>query len=85
MMVPVVGRCPFCGNTIEISVDEKEFEAWENGELVQNAFPSLTPTQRELFITGTCFDCQSNIFDEDDNDDNEDDEGFLTRWQSMFF
>lgn len=25
---------------------------WTNGMLVQNAFPSLTPSQRELLITG---------------------------------
>ena len=66
MIVPVVGRCPFCGNTVEICVDEKEYEAWENGELVQNAFPSLTPAQRELFISGMCFDCQDVMFGEDE-------------------
>ena len=62
MMISIVGQCPFCGNDVEISVDEAEYEAWVDGELAQNAFPSLTPAERELFISGMCFDCQDAMF-----------------------
>lgn len=85
MMISITGRCPFCGNAVEISVDEGDYEAWVDEELAQNVFPSLTPAERELFISGMCFDCQRSIFDEDEDDEeNDDDEGFLMRWQSMF-
>ena len=28
------------------------YQDWENGVLIQNAFPMLTPTEREFILTG---------------------------------
>lgn len=64
--VAVVKRvCPFCGEVFEIHVPLAGFEAWQNGELVQNAFPELTAENREFLISGMCRDCQEKIFGEE--------------------
>ena len=66
MMISIVGRCPFCGDITEIEVEEKQLAAWENGELIQNAFPTLSASHRELLMSGICFDCQDTVFGDDE-------------------
>jgi hypothetical protein len=39
--------CVFCGKEHFVTVNEKEYMAWENGELIQKAMPSLSATERE--------------------------------------
>ena len=58
--------CPFCGNESEVVVNEKDFNAWQNGELAQKAFPYLNATQREILISGLCEKCQNDVFGEED-------------------
>lgn len=58
----VTFTCPFCGKETEFVVDKNKFDKWNSGELVQKAFPNLTPEHRELFITEMCYECQENIF-----------------------
>lgn len=55
-------NCPFCGTIHYVAVNEKNYEAWINGELIQNAMPELTPTEREQLISNLCPKCQENIF-----------------------
>jgi len=45
---------PFTGkeNMMEIEVTREQMEAWEHGELIQNAMPNLTPDEREFIKTG---------------------------------
>jgi len=45
---------PFSGNTnvMEIDVTEEQIALWENGTLIQNAMPHLTPDEREFIKTG---------------------------------
>ena len=45
---------PFSGkeNTMELDVKVHQFVAWERGELIQDAFPNLTPDEREFIKTG---------------------------------
>ena len=40
------------GNIHYIDVTKIDFHAYEDGELIQNCFPYLTPEQRELIISG---------------------------------
>lgn len=49
--------CPFCRVRQQVLVNNEAFQNWENGELVQNAFPKLTPTEREALMTGICDNC----------------------------
>ena len=60
--VPII--CPFCGEDHAVEVDLAKFEAWQNGELIQNAIPDLTPTEREQLISGLCPKCQAKVFGE---------------------
>lgn len=50
--------CPFCGLTERIEVAEHEYIAYVmNRILIQEAFPNMTPAQRERFISGVCGPC----------------------------
>ena len=42
--------------TIDLPITQEQLDAWENGMLVQNAFPHLTPDQREFIMTGITAD-----------------------------
>lgn len=55
-------QCPFCGEYHEVDVNETAYNNWRSGELIQNAMPDLTPTQREQLISGLCIKCQEKIF-----------------------
>ena len=48
---------PFCVVKSQVSVKQEEYIAWQQGELIQNAMPSLSPADRELLMTGMCDDC----------------------------
>ena len=53
-----IGRkCPFCGEYHEVFVSEADYANWCGGELAQNAFPYLTPNEREIIISGICPKC----------------------------
>lgn len=56
--------CPFCGAEHSVEVDLAQFEAWKNGELIQNVMPDLTPTEREQLISRICPKCQAEVFEE---------------------
>lgn len=49
--------CPFCGKCRTKLFRTKEFDAWQSGELIQNAMPNASPDDREFLITGMCNDC----------------------------
>ena len=42
--------------------NKNDYEDWQNGKNVQNAFPYLKSHDRELFITGICKSCWKNMF-----------------------
>ena len=54
--------CPFCGEDYAVEVDLAQYEAWQNGKLIQNAMPDLTPTEREQLISGLCPKGQAEMF-----------------------
>lgn len=49
--------CPFCGKKRVVTVNSEDYDKWENGELVQIAFPYLSASDREALITGICDEC----------------------------
>lgn len=64
MKIRVIIDCPFCGNSHYVDVNEDHFSLWNNGiELIQNAMPELSSTEREQLISGLCPTCQADIFD----------------------
>ena len=57
--------CAKCLTEVLISVEYDDYEAWRNGELIQNAMPYLTADQREILISSICGDCFDLMFPED--------------------
>ena len=39
-------------NTMSLPITEEQYNAWEQGTLVQDAMPHLTPDEREFVMTG---------------------------------
>lgn len=58
----VVIGCPFCRKEHHVKVNEDAYYRWQNGELIQNAMPDLSPTEREQLISNLCPECQEIIF-----------------------
>ena len=55
--------CPECNKRSDVEVDEDAYIRWANGELIQVAFPHMSPDDRELLITGTHPECWAKIFE----------------------
>ena len=56
--------CPFCGNHTNVKVFEEDYVRWQEGGLVQDCFPYLSATEREVLISFICPTCQKDIFKE---------------------
>ncbi len=39
-------------NTMLLPVTNEQIERWQDGELIQNVFPHLSPSEREFLISG---------------------------------
>lgn len=51
-------QCPFCGKIHEVEVPLDNYLDYEDGELsIQEAFPNLSPNEREMIKTGICPTC----------------------------
>ncbi len=62
-------KCKICTKVVELKVKREDFEAWQNGELIQNAMPYLTRGEREILISGICEACFSSLFKEEEEGD----------------
>ena len=54
--------CPICGQEHAVEVNIANFQKWQEGELIQNAMPELSATEREQLISNLCPNCQFKIF-----------------------
>ena len=61
-------RCEFCGDLSHTTVPGPGLWAWEHGEFVQVAFPTLTSDQREQVLTGTHPACWDATFPEEEEE-----------------
>lgn len=59
--IQLVNVCPFCGKSSRVWVNEIDYAQWKNGTLAQDAFPYLSPDEREILISGVCSSCWSMI------------------------
>ncbi len=66
--------CPFCGQAGSVVAPRAGVAARKAGALIQDAFPSLAPDEREQIQTGIHQQCWDAVipdpekFDEDDSD-----------------
>lgn len=52
--ITLTKTCPFCGSVNTIEVDAQAYTDWQNGEYIQNAFPTLSADDMEIIKTGIC-------------------------------
>lgn len=62
MRIDIEIICPFCGAEHSVEVNLAEFEAWQNGEVIQRAMPNLSATEREQLVSQLCPKCQEEVF-----------------------
>ena len=65
----VITRCPFCGHSNEVEVNEIDYLDWSDGMLIQDAFPYLSANEREELKTGICGDCWDKMFGQEEDDE----------------
>lgn len=58
----IARKCPMCGTMTKLEVESSQLEAYDNGALIQDAFPDSDAFTRECIKTGFCFDCISKTF-----------------------
>lgn len=64
--VSIVTRCPFCGKTHEVEVNEMDYLDWQDGALIQDVMPYLSAQEREHLISGICSTCWGKMFEGED-------------------
>lgn len=60
----IEAKCDMCGKVHTIKTTYEDIKAYQDGALVQDVFPYLSPGERELIISGTCGECFDNLFKE---------------------
>jgi len=60
--------CVVCDEYEIWSLDRQAVESWQGGESIQNAFPDMTMSDRELLISGTHPACWDKLFPEEEEE-----------------
>lgn len=58
--------CQFCKKNNVVKFNREDFFDWTNGKLIQDAFPYLSVSERELIKTRICPSCWNRIFNDDE-------------------
>lgn len=61
-MYKVTGPCKVTGQIQSVSFSAEGYEKYRNGALIQNAFPELSPDEREFLISGTSKEGWEKLF-----------------------
>ena len=67
--VTVITACPFCGHANEVEVNEIDYLDWQDGMLVQDAFPYLSANEREKLVSGICPSCWDKMFPPEEDEE----------------
>ena len=65
-MVEYKKECPVCHTVNTLMLKKSEIESYQNGAHVQDAFGRLSPSEREILITGICGKCWDKMFKEEE-------------------
>jgi hypothetical protein len=60
--VQITTKCPSCGEKKIMYVSAKGFKSWKEGGHIQDAFPTLSPDDRERLLSGLCPACWDKEF-----------------------
>ncbi len=55
-------KCWRCEGVSTLHAVLEDIWSWQDGELIQNAMPYLSATERELLISRTCDSCWDKMF-----------------------
>ena len=66
MLITRYSRYSGICRTMDLPITEEEIELYNNGALIQNAFPHLTPDQREFYMTGITSEEWDDLFKTED-------------------
>lgn len=61
-MKTISKQCMMCNQIVEIEVKIEDYQSWQEGAHIQNAFPYLTIDEREMLVSGTCGPCFDKMF-----------------------
>lgn len=67
--IEVIRICPNCNKSQRVKVKIEDFNKFQNNDYdyIQNLFDYLTPSQREIFLSGYCDECWNDMIKEEDN------------------
>lgn len=60
-------------NTMDLDITQNQLDRFNNGMLIQNAFPHLTPGEREFILNGITPEEWVEYFGDGSDDDDEED------------
>lgn len=70
------GPCSVTGKSMSVTVNKNDLSKYRDGAYIQDAFPNLSPGDREFLMTGTSDEGWDILYGGDDEDeDDEDSEG----------
>lgn len=58
--------CVMCGAESEMTLARAPFMQWQNGALIQTAFPNMPIKDRELLLSGTCSPCFDYLLEDEE-------------------
>lgn len=58
--------CLWCKDEYLIGTSKSGYINWLEGMLIQDAMPEVGKDMREMFISGTCFKCWDDMFNNED-------------------
>ena len=57
-------ECLLCHETSVLAVDKEDYQDWQGGKYIQDAFPYLEPWERDLIKLGLHKQCQIDLYKE---------------------
>jgi len=63
--IDVTIDCSMCSKSVTVAVDPFAYKKWKVGKSIQDAFPDLTASEREMLKSRTCQKCWDDLFGED--------------------
>jgi hypothetical protein len=66
-MTTITAQCCWCDHVESLNVPTEDLQSFRNGTHAQEAFPTMSPADREFFlISGLCPSCWDAEFTEDE-------------------
>jgi hypothetical protein len=62
MLSTITNSCILCGKESSVSVDSHSLYLYNQGAMIQDAFPTLTANEREVIKTGIHGECWDEQF-----------------------